>query len=327
MIERIEELMRYETAGDPMGGLKWTRKTTGKISDELAFIGIFVSKTTVGKVLRDLDYSLKTNVKSISNGGKTITREEKEKRNHQYEYINRMKEEFADTGKPAVSVDTKKKETIGNFKNPGTRYKRGTDLTNDHDFLTYAVGIAALYGVYDQQKNKGFVSIGMFPKEGRKILSGDTPEFAVESIERWWLNDGIETYRNQNDLLIVADAGGSNGYRPHMWKIKLQEIICNKHGFNVTVCHYPPGASKWNAIEHRLFSEISKNWRGTPLRDYETVYKYILGTKTDTGLSVNAVLVEKLYEKGIKASKEELKMLNVKKHETNPSWNYTLCPN
>jgi hypothetical protein len=228
---------------------------------------------------------------------------------------------------PAISVDTKKKEPIGNFKNPGTRYKREADLANDHDFLTYAAGIAALYGVYDQQKNNGFVSIGMFIKEGKTILSGDTPEFAVESIERWWKNDGFETYRNQNNLLIVADAGGSNGHRPHMWKVKLQEILCNKYKFNVTVCHYPPGASKWNAIEHRLFSEISKNWRGTPLISYETVLKYTKRTKTKTGLKVNAILVEKQYEKGIKASKDDLEKLNIERHEVNPSWNYTLYPN
>ena len=203
--------------------------------------------------------------------------------------------------KPAISVDTKKKEPIGNFKNPGTRYKREADLTNDHDFLTYALGIAAPYGVYDRHKNIGFVSIGMFLKKNKQIISGDTPEFAVESIERWWINEGILTYHNNDELLILADAGGSNGYRPHMWKVKLQEIFCDKYKFKVTVCHYPPGASKWNVIEHRLFSEISKNWRGTPLTDYETVYKYILRTKTKTGLKVNAELVNKIYEKGLKA--------------------------
>ena len=228
---------------------------------------------------------------------------------------------------PAISVDTKKKEPIGNFKNYGTRYKRGVDLTNDHDFMTYASGIAALYGVYDYDKNRGFVSIGMFLKEGRTILSGDTPEFAVESIEKWWINDGVETYRNKNDLLIVADGGGSNGHRPHMWKVKLQEILCNKYKLIVTVCHYPPGASKWNPIEHRLFSEISKNWRGTPLTSYETVLKYAMRTKTNTGLEVNAVLVGKQYEKGLKASKMDLENLNIERHKVNPSWNYTLRPN
>ena len=319
--------MKYETAGDPMTDLKWTRKTTGKIAAELALIDICVSKTTVGKILKGLNFSLKTNVKSISNGGKPKTQEEKEKRNDQFEYINKMIAKFAKVKKPVISVDTKKKEPIGNFKNPGTRYKREADLTNDHDFLTYAAGIAALYGVYDQQENKGFISIGMFRKEGKTILSGDTPEFAVESVERWWKNDGIETYRNKRDLLIVADAGGSNGYRPHMWKVKLQEILCDRYKFNVTVCHYPPGASKWNAIEHRLFSEISKNWRGTPLIDYETVLKYILRTKTKTGLKVNAVLVKKLYQKGLKASKENLEKLNIERHEINHSWDYTLYPN
>ncbi len=181
--------MKYETAGDPMKDLKWTRKTTAKIEEELALIDIVVSKTTIGKILKDLNFSLKTNVKAIANGGKEKTKKEKEQRNEQFEYINKMLSNFAEMGLPAISVDTKKKEPIGNFKNPGTRYKREADLTNDHDFLTYAAGIAALYGVYDQQQNKGFVSIGMFRKEGKTIISSDTPEFAVESIERWWDND------------------------------------------------------------------------------------------------------------------------------------------
>ena len=327
MIERIETLMEYETAGDPMSDLKWTRKTTQKIADELALIDIIVSNTTVGRILKGLNYSLKTNVKAISNGGKQRTKEEREARNNQFDYINKMLHMFDRMNKASISVDTKKKEPIGNFKNPGTRYKRTADLTNDHDFLTYALGIAALYGVYDQQKNIGFVSIGMFVKEGRQIRSGDTPEFAVESIERWWINEGVQTYQNNDELLILADAGGSNGYRPYMWKVKLQEILCDRYGLNVTVCHYPPGASKWNAIEHRLFSEISKNWRGTPLIDYETVHKYTLRTKTKTGLRVNAELVDKVYEKGLKASQKDLESLNIQQHKVNPSWNYTLYPN
>ncbi len=165
---------------------------------------------------------------------------------------------------PIISVDTKKKELIGNFKNPGTRLKREANLANDHDFLTYAIGKAVLYGVYDQHKNKGYVSIEKFLKKGNEILSGDTPEFAVESIERWFRYDGINTYENIEEILILADAGGSNGYRPYMLKVKLQELLCNKHNLKVTVCHYPPGTSKWNVIEHRLFSEISKNWSGPP---------------------------------------------------------------
>jgi len=318
--------MKYETAGDPMGSLKWTRKTTQKIAEELKSVHVEVSKTTVGNILKKLGYSLKSNIKNISSGGKSLTKDEREKRNSQFIYINVTRARFNKKNNPSLSVDTKKKEMIGNFKNPGTRYKRQADLTNDHDFLTYAEGKAALYGVYDQKENKGFVSIGMFLKEGKTISSGDTPEFAVESIERWWRYQGYETYKNSNEILILADSGGSNGHLSHMWKVKLQEILCEKYGFKVTVCHYPPGASKWNPIEHRLFSEISKNWRGTPLVDYETVYKYTASTKTTTGLETSAVMVGKQYQKGLKASKEDIKKLNIKRHELNPSWNYTLSP-
>jgi hypothetical protein len=319
--------MKYETAGDPMSDLKWTRKTTQKIADELANVGIKISKTTVGMLLKNLKFSLKTNVKRISNGGKIPTKEERERRDKQFEYINEMRNKFNKMDMPTISVDTKKKEPIGNFKNPGTRYKRESDLTNDHDFLSYALGKAALYGVYDQDKNKGFVSIGKFLRKGNKLLSGDTPEFAVESIERWWIYEGIKTYPEIGEILILADAGGSNGYKPHMWKVKLQELLCDKYNFKITVCHYPPGASKWNVIEHRLFSEITKNWKGTPLIDYETVLKYTKTTKTKTGLRVNAVLVDNIYEKGLKASETDLQRLNIKRHDLNPSWNYTLSPN
>jgi hypothetical protein len=319
--------MEYETAGDPMSDLKWTRKTTQKIADELVHAGIKISKTTVGMILKDLKFSLKTNVKRISSGGKIHTKEERETRDKQFKYINEMRTQFNKMSMPAISIDTKKKEPIGNFKNPGTRYKRESDLTNDHDFLTYALGKAALYGIYDQAKNKGFVSIGKFLRKGNKLLSGDTPEFAVESIERWLIYEGIKTYQNIDEILILADAGGSNGYKPHMWKVKLQELLCDKYNLKITVCHYPPGASKWNVIEHRLFSEITKNWKGTPLIDYETVLKYTKTTKTKTGLRVNAILVDKIYEKGIKASEKDLQKLNIKRHGINPLWNYTLSPN
>ncbi len=237
-----------------------------------------------------------------------------------------MRENFGKTNYPAISVDTKKKELIGNFKNPGTRYKKEADLVNDHDFLNCGLGKAVLYGVYDMRQNTGFVSIGKFVTEGKRIRSGDTPEFAVESIERWWCEEGSRQYRNAKEMLILADAGGSNGYRPHMWKVKIQELICDRHGITVTVCHYPPGKSKWNPIEHRLFSEISKNWQGTPLTSYETVLNYTLTTKTATGLKVNAVMVDKRYEKGLGASEEDLKKLNIERHETNPEWNYAISP-
>lgn len=323
----IEEIMEPETAGDPMSGLKWTRKTTRKISKQIESVGIFISSTTIGKILKQLNFSLKSNVKKISSGGKSMTLKEQEKRDKQFEYINKLRCQSREENFPEISIDTKKKELIGNFKNAGTRYKRIADLTNDHDFLSYGLGKAALYGVYNPPHNRAFVSIGMFVKEKNTIVSGDTPEFAVDSIERWLLNDGIKTYSNIKEILILADAGGSNGYRTHMWKVNLQNTICNKYGINVTVCHFPPGASKWNPIEHRLFSEISKNWKGTPLIDYETVMKYTQTTKTEKGLKVNAMLVDKKYIKGIKASKSDLEKLNIDYHEINPAWNYTILPN
>ncbi len=319
--------MEYETAGDPMSGLKWTRKTTEKISKELKGANINVGKTTVGKILRKIGFSLKSNSKKISNGGKSVTNEEQQKRDNQFKYIKKLRAKFTSTNLPVGSVDTKKKELVGNFKNTGTRLKRDADLTNDHDFLTYALGKAALYGVYDQARNIGYISVGRFLKEGNSISSSDTPEFAAESIERWWHNEGMKTYPNADEILILAGAGGSNGYRFNVWKVKLQEILCNKYKLTVTVCHYPPGASKWNPIEHRLFSEITKNWRGTPLKNYETVLKYTRTTKTNSGLKVKAVLVKKKYKKGAKVSNYDLENLNIRYHNINSSWNYTISPN
>lgn len=320
--------MEYETAGNPMSGLKWTRKTTEKISKELASINIKVGRTAVGDILKSLGFSLKSNSKKISNGGKLVSDEDQSKRDMQFNYIGKMRKKFSEKNMPIGSVDTKKKELIGNFKNPGTRLKRLSDLTNDHDFLTYAIGKAALYAIYDLQLNLGFVSVGRFLREGNSSFSSsDTPEFAVESIERWWRKTGVQAYQESKKMLLLADAGGSNGYRSNMWKVFLQKIICNGYGIEVTVCHYPPGASKWNPIEHRLFSEISKNWRGTPLIDYETVLKYTRTTKTKTGLNVKAVLVKKRYEKGLKATEDEIKNLKIRYHKINPDWNYTIYPN
>ncbi len=319
--------MEYETAGDPISGLKWTHKTTEKIADELNLEGINISAVTVARILKNLDYSLKSNSRKISNCGKKLTTEAIEKRNTQFEYIKATRKKFDTENCPGISSDTKKKELIGNFKNPGTRYKKIADLVNDHDFLTYCIGKAALYGIYDLFNNDGFVIVGQFMKaeKNNDFLSADTPEFAVEAIESWWLTKGIKQY-SKNKLLILVDGGGSNGHRCHMWKIKIQEILCNQHNLEVTVCHYPPGASKWNPIEHRLFSEISKNWKGTPLIDFETVLKYTKTTKTKSELTVDAILTDKQYQKGIKADKEDIANLNLKKHEINGSWNYTIYP-
>lgn len=325
-ISKIEKLMEYETAGDPITGLKWTRKTTEKISKELLSININVSKTTIGKILKNMNFSLKCNSKKISNGGKKITKEEKETRDQQFKYIKNILEEFRTKKSPVISVDNKKTELIGNFKNPGTRYKRIADLTNDHDFLTYALGKAALYGIYNEQLNEGSVYVGQQLWDGRSFTSSNTPEFAVECIEKWWKQEGVKKYPNEREILILADAGGSNGYRPYMWKLKLYELLCEKHGLRVTVCHYPPGASKWNLIEHRLFSEITKNWQGTPLRDYETVLKYLRTTKTESGLRVKAKFVKKEYKSGKTVSPEDWEKVNLCRHNIIPHLNYSLYP-
>ncbi len=327
VLDKIEGLMEYETAGDPMSNLKWTKKTTEKISKELASINITVSKTTVGKILKKMGFSLKSNSKKISNGGKSMTKNKQEERNQQFIYINKIRKKFRNNKLPVISVDNKKTELIGNFKNAGTRYKKIADLTNDHDFNSYGIGKAGIYGIFDESFNQGFVCVGQQLWEGKKFNSGNTPEFAVESIKKWWENVGKGNYPHADEILILADSGGSNGYKPHMWKLKLQELLCIKHGLKVTVCHYPPGASKWNPIEHRLFSEISKNWQGTPLRDYETVLKYIRTTTTNTGLKVKARLIKKKYIKGKTVSKEELKNFNLHRHKIMPLLNYSLCPN
>lgn len=320
--------MKYETAGDPISGLMWTHKTTAKIAYELNLAGIYICASTVANILKELNYSLKSNSKKVSNGGKKLTLEEKKKRNDQFKYIKIMREEFELENCPGISSDTKKKELIGNFKNAGTRYKKTSDLVNDHDFLTYCTGKAALYGIYDLFNNDGFVVVGEFKKEEKKssFSSADTPEFAVEAIESWWLAKGMKNKYSKNKLLVLVDGGGSNSHRSHMWKINIQEILCNKYDLEVTVCHYPPGASKWNPVEHRLFSEISKNWRGTPLIDFETVVKYTKNTKTKTGLTVDVILKNKQYQKGIKADKKDIENLNLQKHNINPSWNYTIFP-
>ena len=321
-------MMKYETAGDPMSGLLWTRKTREKISDELVKIDIRVSAGTVGSILKKLKYSLKCNSKKVSNGGRKLTKEEKETRDEQFKYITKIRSEFVEKKLPVMSVDGKKKELIGNFKNLGTRYKKESDLVNDHDFIKYAKGKAFSFGIYDELRYEGFVYVGqsLWDKKTRRFVSSETPEFAAESVSRYWKDYGIRRYRNCNEILILADAGGSNGYRSRMWKFKIYEQLAIKFGLHVTVCHYPPGASKWNPIEHKLFSEISKNWKGTPLRTFETVLKYIRTTKTRTGLTVKARLVKKIYKSGKSVPKEIFKNIRLRQHDVFPDWNYTISP-
>ncbi len=302
--------MEYDTAGDPISGVKWSRRTIAKLAAELKAAGIDVSPNSVAKLLKLLDFRLRVNHKKLSSGSGT-------ERDQQFGYIAERRQHFAQDGLPVISVDTKKRELVGAFKNPGTAWRRQAVLVNDHDFRSLAHGVAIPYGVYDQQANRGSVFVG---------TSHDTSDFAVESIEKWWRYDGRRRYPEADQLLILADAGGSNGHHRRAWKYALQTKLCDRHHLSVTVTHYPTGASKWNPIEHRLFGEISKNWAGKPLTSYETILKHIRTTKTTTGLRVKAYLVQKQYPKGVKVSDDQMQQLVLKKHETLPKWNYTLKP-
>jgi hypothetical protein len=272
-----------------------------------------LNEATRGRLLTEMDFLLRVNHKKLSSGSQA----DQSERGEQFDYIAKLKEEFMGTGHPVVSVDTKKKEMVGNFKNAGTAWTKEPILVKDHDFRSEAVGMAVPYSIYDMQANRGSVFVGM---------SSDTAEFAVDSIERWWSSEGIKSYPSADHLLILADGGGSNAVRNKAWKFNLQEKICDRHKIAVTVCHYPTGASKWNPIEHRLLSEISKNWAGRPLDSYKTIINYIRTTRTTTGLTVNARLVKKTYHTGIKIPDEEMAALALHPHDTQPKRNYTLHP-
>lgn len=302
--------MEDDTAGSPMGGFKWSRKSTYTVSEELRSINIFISPKTTGKLLKDMKYSLKSN-------RKTIAETQHPDRNQQFEIIAYMKKQFAELGQPVISVDSKKKEIIGNFKNAGRRYGKEADRVLNHDFRSMAVGMANPYGIYDTIANKGTVVVG---------VSYDTAEFAVESISLWLTSYGLNQYPGTKRLLILCDAGGSNGYRPRLWKYSLYYKISCIFGISVTVCHYPTGASKWNPTDHRLFSYISMNWAGVPLRSYDLMLNYIRNTTTRRGLKVDAILNEKKYEKGIKISNKQIKQINLEKNDALPQWNYTITP-
>lgn len=302
--------MQHDVAGDPCSGLRWTRRTTRKIAGELRSVGIAISPGTVARLLTALHFSLRGNRKQLSRGSGP-------ERNEQFEYIAGQRTGFAAQDLPIVSVDSKKKELVGNFKNPGTAWTRRPELVNDHDFRSDAVGMASPYGIYDTRANRGAVFVG---------TSHDTPEFAAENIARWWEAEGCARYPRATDLLVLADGGGSNGSRTRAFKATLQTRLCDVHRLSVTVCHYPTGASKWNPIEHRLFSEISKNWAGCPLRSYETMLSHIGTTRTATGLRVTAQLVTQEYAKGVKIPDALMATLDLRPHEVQPLRNYTIHP-
>jgi len=311
VIRAIEKLLEDDTAGDPMGGLKWTRKTTEKVSRELASAAIHVSPNTVARLLSDMGYALRVNHK------KRAARPSHPDRNRQFDYIAAKRRSFQRRGLPIISIDTKKKELIGRFKNPGAVWAQTPTPVNDHDFRSDAVGLAIPFGIYDLVDNRGHVFVG---------TSHETSAFAADALARWWSRDGRLRYPKTDKILILADGGGANGPRRHVWKYALQTKLCDRYGLTVTLCHYPPGTSKWNPIEHRLFSEISKNWAGKPLDSFDTMLKYIGTTETKTGLKVKATLIKRDYETGTEIAKEDVVSLNVRRHDTLPAWNYTITP-
>ena len=293
-----------------MRRVKWTRRTTEKIADELRAAGIDVCANTVAKLLKELDYRLRVNHKKRSAHSPPD-------RDAQFAYIAAQRDAFTRAGLPVISIDSKKRELVGNFKNQGAAWSREPTLVNDHDFPSDAEGVALPYGVYDLAANCGSVFVG---------TSHDTADFAVDNVVRWWNYHGKRRYLGTRELLILADGGGSNGARTRAWKLGLQERLCDRHALTVTVCHYPTAASKWNPIEHRVFSEISKNWAGRPLDSYETILNYLRTTRTSTGLRVNAYLVTTNYPTGVKVSNQAMKQLQLRPHDTQPSRNYTLSP-
>lgn len=308
--------MKYETAGDPMTGLKWTRKATRKIAAELQREGIMVSDKTVACLLDELGYSLQANRKKIALSGKGSLQQRTD-RDLQFRRICNMRERFARKQYPVISVDTKKKELIGNFKNSGRLWRDQPCDVADHDFPSYAEAKIAPYGIYDTIANKGAVYLG---------LSHDTAAFAVDSICSWWKQCGSVRYPDARHILILADNGGSNSPSCVAWRYHLWETLCQQCGLEVTVCHYPTGASKWNPIEHRLFSEISKNWSGVPLNSVETAVKYIRKTKTETGLRVTAALNQKEYPLKEQIADELQAQVRIKRYQLFPKLNYTLRP-
>jgi hypothetical protein len=310
-VTALEALVEPETAGDPMGAQKWVRSSLRQLSRRLTAAGHPVSHQTVGRLLRGLDYALHGNAKQVE------ARAAHAERNAQFEDIAAQRQAFQAAGWPIISVDTKKKELIGNFKNAGRTWSRAAEAVNIHDFPGDALGRAVPYGLYDVTANRGMVYVG---------ASGDTPQFAVAAIARWWERGGRAAYPHADQLLILADAGGSNGCRPRGWKHQLQEQLCDRLGLTVTVCHYPTGCSKWNPIEHRLFGPISLSWAGQPLATWDIMLGCLQGTTTATGLTVRAALHAATYQTGERVTDADLAALNLTRHAVCPAWNYTLRP-
>ena len=312
IIDTLQELLEPYTKGDPMVPLKWTNKSTRTLEAALKNKGYIISDTTIAEILRAQGYSLQSNRKELA------IKPSHPDRDAQFEYINKVALEYMSAGQPVISIDAKKKENIGNFKNNGSEYSRKGEPVKvlDHDFPIKELGKATPYGIYDIMKNAGFINVG---------ISNDTAEFAVESIKKWWYEMGREAYRDAQRIYITADSGGSNGVRVKLWKVKLQELS-NELGIILKISHFPSGTSKWNKIEHRLFSFISKNWRGKPLISLAVIVNLISATTTAAGLTVKCVVDNKEYKKGIEVSNDELTKVNIHRDYFHGEWNYSIYP-
>ena len=304
-------MVEPETAGDPMTKRKWVRRSLRTLATEMTSAGHAASAPTVARLLRKMDYSPRVNAKEKERSS------QHPERNQQFEYLAEQTARFRSAGSPIISVDTKKKELIGDFRQAGQSWVQKPIEVNVHDFPSDAVGRAVPSGIYDVARNEGAVFVGR---------SADTPEFAVSAIARWWEQMGKQAYPGARELLIVADSGGSNGCRSGVWKEQLQQQLCDGQGLTVMVSHYPRGCSKWNPVEHRLCSQISVNWAGQPLRSFKLMLGYIRGTQTATGLKVRAQMLEGVFATGRRVAKAVLKQLQIERHEVCPQWNYTIRP-
>lgn len=311
LLSDLKDLVEPTTRGDPMAPLLWTSRSLRNLADALRAAGHRVGHNVVAKLLRALDYSLQSN-------RKTKEGTHNPDRDAQFGYINEQMKAALAQGRPAISVDTKKKELVGDFKNAGRelRPKGEPEPVRVHDFKIPELGRAAPYGVYDITGNTGWVSVG---------IDHDTASFAVNAIRRWWLEMGQARYPGTKTLLITADCGGSNGARVRLWKWELQNLA-DELGVTITVCHLPPGTSKWNKIEHRMFSFITQNWRGKPLVSYQTIVQLIASTTTRTGLNIKCGIDTNLYPSGIKISDNEMTTVNIQPHNFHGEWNYTIAP-
>ncbi len=307
----LQSLLESTTRGDPQAALRWTCKSVRQLTTELKRMSHEVSHQVVADLLHELGYSLQAN-------RKTKEGSDHPDRNAQFEHLNGKVKWSLSRHLPVISVDTKKKELVGDFKNGGRelRLKGQPEKVRVHDFVDPELGRATPYGIYDLGRNSGWVSVGM---------DHDTAEFAVETIRRWWRTMGRPAYPEATRLLITADAGGSNGSRLRLWKVELQKLA-DETGLRIVVCHFPPGTSKWNKIEHRLFSYITLNWRGKPLRSFQTIVNLIAATTTTTGLTVHAELNTEAYQSGIKVSNEELALVKIRRDKFHGDWNYEIQP-